>query len=168
MVKTIHPDEYSSSAHSTPRQKKSPSKNNKFEVCTDQVQTEISKPNSKSSLLSNILSPNPTTNNYANVKMTAQHREIERLVESRQRLHTIKDQISSLHQSMTTPPIESNNYEENLNDSKNLRPLYRSDQQDSSSEDENESELGHFEYESDNERIQTKPRMKQSVCLNIF
>ncbi|CAF4752118.1 unnamed protein product, partial [Rotaria magnacalcarata] len=40
-------------------------------------------------------------------KMAAQHREMERLIESRQRLHTIKDQITSLHQTMSTPPVPS-------------------------------------------------------------
>jgi hypothetical protein len=163
MVKTIQPDENSSSARSTPIPRKSPPKTNNFD---QQIQPETSVSNPKSSLLSNILSPLPTTNNYADVKMAAQHREIERLVDSRQRLHTIKDQIASLHQSMTTPPIQSKNdqtntYEENLNDSENLRHQ----------EESSESELDHFEYESDNDtdhRIQTKPRMKQSVCLNRF
>ena len=68
----------------------------------------------KDSLLSSILSSKAnekertlTTNTYADVKMAAQHREIERLLESRQRLHTIKDQIASLHQSMATPPVDS-------------------------------------------------------------
>jgi hypothetical protein len=62
----------------------------------------------KSSLLSNILScpsngNTPDDNRNVDVQMAAQHREIERLVESRQRLHTIKDQIASLQQSVTTP-----------------------------------------------------------------
>ena len=35
--------------------------------------------------------------------MVAQHREIERLVESRHRLHKVKDQITSLQGSMTQP-----------------------------------------------------------------
>ena len=39
--------------------------------------------------------------------MAAQHREIERLVESRQRLQTLKDQIASLHQSVATSPTPS-------------------------------------------------------------
>lgn len=92
MVKTIEPDEGSSSLRSTPI----PS-------------------NSKPSLLSSILSPKPTeqkkpiptTNSYADAKMAAQHREIERLIESRQRLHSLKDQIATLHQTMATPPIQS-------------------------------------------------------------
>jgi len=136
MVKTIQSDEYSSSARSTPRRRQSSSNNNNFEVQT---------PNSKPSLLSDILSPFPKN---PDIKMAAQHREIERLVESRQRLHTIKDQISSLHQSMTTP---INDYEENLNDFDNLRPLYRPNQQ----QDDNRSELDY---------IETKPRIIQSVC----
>ena len=53
--------------------------------------------------------------------MSAQHQEIERLVDSRQRLHTIKYQINSLHQSMNSDN-QINTYEERLNDSKNLRP----------------------------------------------
>ena len=193
MVKTIQPNGCSSSVSSTPISKKSSSKNNDFELCTNQfiyspsssqqIQAEQSTTNAKSSVLSNILSiqkPPPTTNNYADVKMAAQHREIERLVESRQRLHTIKDQIASLHQSMTTPPIqpekdltnESKAYQNKLNYSTNIRPSYSFNHQ-----DDNDSELCGIEFDSDDDdntsdRIQTKPsfsnkksqpRIKQSV-----
>ncbi|CAF4839097.1 unnamed protein product, partial [Rotaria magnacalcarata] len=66
--------------------------------------------------------------------MLAQHREIERLIESRQRLHSIKDQIASLQQTMTTPTIqkttdltnEAQLNNDRLNDSKNIRPKYKS------------------------------------------
>ncbi len=103
MVKKIEPDECSSSIHSTPTP--STTKQNNYE----------SNSNPKPSLLSSILSTNSleskkpatTNNSYADAKMAAQHREIERLVESRQRLHTLKDQIATLHQNMTTPPIPS-------------------------------------------------------------
>jgi hypothetical protein len=100
--------------------------------------------------------------------MAAQHREIERLVESRQRLHTIKDQIASLHQSMTTPPIQSQQtYEDKLNDSRNIRPSYRFNQsfEDGSGDGE--------EIDDDDDDIsshiqtnqQTQTRIKQSVSL---
>jgi hypothetical protein len=98
--------------------------------------------------------------------MAAQHREIERLVESRQRLHTIKDQIASLHQSMITPTIPSETYEDKLNDSRNIRPTYRFD---SASQEDNQSDLQDFEFESEEtdddtaSQIQIQPRMKQSV-----
>jgi len=104
-VKKIEPDECSSSVRSTPIPSSStkPKNNNNYE----------SNSNPKTSLLSSILSPNSTEakkptatgNSYADAKMAAQHREIERLVESRQRLHTLKDQIANLHQNMPTPPI---------------------------------------------------------------
>jgi len=145
MVKTIQPDEYPSSARSTPTQKKSPSQNNDSELGTNQIIY-----NSASS---------QHANHSVDAKMVAQHREIERLVESRQRLHTIKDQIASLHQSMTTPPppIPSKNdlrnqtqtYEDKLNDSKNIRPSYRFNYQRSPSQDDNESELYRFQGESE-------------------
>ena len=119
MVKTIEPDQCSSSVRSTPIQSspRKPTKNNNNDLNTNQYQspqTPSTIPNAKTSLLSSILSPKSTekqnsiltTNTYADAKMAAQHREIERLVESRQRLHTLKDQIASLHQSMTTPPIQ--------------------------------------------------------------
>ncbi len=122
MVKKIEPDECSSSARSTPMTTK-PTNNHNYESNSNQFQyspvssqqLQSTNPNTKTSLLSSILSPKSTeqkkpmstTNGYADAKMAAQHREIERLVESRQRLHTLKDQIATLHQSMTTPPIES-------------------------------------------------------------
>jgi hypothetical protein len=138
MVKTIQPDESSSSTHSTPI-----SKNNDFELGS-------STPNSSL----------PIENNSADAKITAQHREIERLVESRQRLHTIKDQIVSLHQSMTTPKKDFTNetktYEDNLNDSRNIRPSYRFNHQ-----DDNVSEID--DDTSSHQQIQ--PRIKQSVSL---
>lgn len=134
MVKTIQPEESSSS---TPR----------------------SKSNDCQSL--------PKENDSADVKMAAQHREIERLVDSRQRLHNIKDQIASLHQSMATPPIllkedsmnELQAYEEKLNDSRNIRPTYR---EQSFIQDDNESELGHFE-DDDTMASYTQSHLKQSV-----
>ena len=123
MVKKIEPDECSSSAHSTPKQvsSKKPTTtvatiNNNYQYTpTKPQQTQITNSNPKASLLSNILSPAvneqqklaTTRNTYADAKMAAQHREIERLIESRQRLHTIKDQIASLHQSMATPSVPS-------------------------------------------------------------
>ncbi len=117
MVKTIEPNECSSSVRSTPIQSSSikPTKNNHKDLNSPSKQTPPTISNPKTSLLSNILSPKSiekqnsilTTNTYADAKMAAQHREIERLVESRQRLHTLKDQIASLHQSVTTPPIQS-------------------------------------------------------------
>jgi len=61
-----------------------------------------------------------------NEQIAAQHREIERLVESRQRLHTIQGQITSLHQTMATPT--KNIYEQQLNDSTNRRPIYQSNE----------------------------------------
>jgi hypothetical protein len=107
MVNKIEPDECSSSVRSTPVPSSSikPTNNNNYQ----------SNSNPKTSLLSSILSPNsteakkptPTGNSYADAKMAAQHREIERLIESRQRLHTLKDQIANLHQSMATPPVPS-------------------------------------------------------------
>ncbi|CAF5218297.1 unnamed protein product, partial [Rotaria magnacalcarata] len=120
MVKTIQPDEFSSSANSTPMQKKTSSKNNSFEFSTnpdvftpgslEKIQTETPIINNKSSLLSHILSsqtvPQSLPATSVDSKMLAQHREIERLIESRQRLHSIKDQIASLQQTMTTPTIQ--------------------------------------------------------------
>ncbi|CAF5209503.1 unnamed protein product, partial [Rotaria magnacalcarata] len=103
--------------------------------------------------------------------------------ESRQRLHTIKDQITSLHQTMSTPPVPSqqdstnasqlqnpyknnvkeskqqtNTYADKLNSSKNNRSPYTSnDPEGEGEEDENDdddSELYRFEYESgDGEEI---------------
>jgi len=125
MVKKIEPDECSSSTRSTPIPSSSlkqtnnndyESNSNQFQnspTSSQQIQSNI--PNTKTSLLSSILSPKPTeqkkqivtTSTYADAKMAAQHREIERLIESRQRLHTLKDQIETLHQSMATPPIPS-------------------------------------------------------------
>ena len=156
-MKTIEPDECSSSVRSTP------------------VPQTSTKPNPKPSLLSSILSPNSTEasrptatgNSYADVKMAAQHREIERLVESRQRLHTLKDQIANLHQSMNTPPVpskktlepmsslqvevpkikkQSNAYADNQ---RNIRATYPIENQ-----DDDDSELYRFECESgDGEEI---------------
>lgn len=100
-------------------------------------------------------------NPSVDVQMAAQHREIERLVESRQRLHTIKDQIVSLHQSVITPTT----YEDKLNDSRNIRPTY---QEENYSQDENESELNHFEDENDDDDTAsyTQSHLKQSVRMN--
>ena len=165
MVKTIEPDECSSSVRSTPV----PPTNNKS-THNDNYE---SNGNPKTSLLSSILSSNPvepkkslaTGNGYADAKMAAQHREIERLLESRQRLHTLKDQIANLHQSMTTPPIPSkkesvnsaqgepskakpsaNSYE---NNPRNIRVTYSAD-----NPDDDDSELYRFECESgDGEEI---------------
>lgn len=146
MVKTIQPEEYSSSARSTPR--KSPPKNNEIKLRTKQP---------------------AETPKSVDVQMVAQHREIERLVESRQRLHTIKDQIASLHQSMTTPTMGSENdlnnetktYAEKLNESRNLRPIYQLEREESASE----SDLYDFEDQSEEiaSQIPIQPRMKQSV-----
>ncbi|CAF0775066.1 unnamed protein product [Didymodactylos carnosus] len=103
LVKTIQPDE-SLSYRSTPV--KQPTTNNDdFELCNDQFSYISPKDQTKTSLLSYVLSPKPeqtrsSVTSYTDTKMAAQHREIERLVESRQRLHTIKDQIASLHNSM--------------------------------------------------------------------
>ena len=135
-----------------------------------------------------------TTNGYVDAKMAAQHREIERLIESRQRLHTIKDQIASLHQSMATPTVpsakgtfstgierssgqwidcflshsrvESTNdvradssrrarmQSDNLNDSGNYRSGHQSFTRPPEVDDDNDSELYHFEYDSgDGEEI---------------
>jgi hypothetical protein len=130
MIKTIQPDELVSSTRSTPIQK-----SNDFD------QQGLSK-----------------ENNSVDVKMVAQHREIERLVESRQRLHTIKGQIASLHQSMTTPPIPlQQTYEDKLNDSRNIRPSYRF---------EDESGDGE-EIDDDDDDISShiQTRIKQSVSL---
>jgi hypothetical protein len=76
---------------------------------------------------------------------------------------------------MTTPPIPSKTYEDKLNDSRNIRPSYKSNHEESSTEDDNESELCRFECELDdntNNPIQTNPsfqdqRIKQSVSLFI-
>ena len=127
MVRKIGPNDYSSSARSTPIRTQSikPTGTNDYELSnhrfqynstsSQQTQTQSPTPNVKTSLLSNILSSKtteqeksmPIKNDYADAKMAAQHREIERLIESRQRLHSIKDQIASLHESMTTPPARS-------------------------------------------------------------
>ena len=88
MVKTIEPNENASSVRSTPTA--TPSK-------------------SKPSLLSSLLSTKSSTNTYTDAQMAAQHREIERLLESRQRLSTLKEQISSLHQTMMTPTTTQTN-----------------------------------------------------------
>ena len=136
MVKTIQPEESSSSAQSTPIPRKSQPKPNEFE-----------------------------TPDSPDMKMAAQHREIERLVESRQRLHTIKDRIASLHQSMITPTTPSKTYEEKLNGSENIRPTYRFD---SESQDDHESDIQELDFGSETDDdtaspIQIQPRMKQSV-----
>lgn len=116
MVKSIQPEESSSSVRSTPIPRRSP------------LNHSIDTPRS------------------VDAKMVAQHREIERLVESRQRLSNIHDHIASLHETMRTPISGSNNYEENLNDSRNLRPIYPED---------NASEF--------DDDLCNKPRLKQSV-----
>jgi hypothetical protein len=138
MVQTIHPAESSSS---TPVPRKSPPKN-----MEPFLHTPTSSQQGEQSV--------ETKPDYPNVKMAAQHREIERLVESRQRIHTIKDQIASLHQSMTTPESQSKSYEEKLNDSRNLRPRFQ--------ENDSQSEYSGFEDEELGNYI-VQPRMKQSV-----
>jgi hypothetical protein len=174
MVKTIQPNENSSSVCTTPTPRKSPSKRDEFD--NQFLYTPTASQQTSKTL--------PTINNSVDAKMTAQHREIERLVDSRQRLHTIKDQIASLHESMTTPPIQSKKdltneaktYEDKLNDSRNIRPTYRFNRQ-----DDNESELYGFEGESedgeetdedanDHPQInqQTQSRIKQSVGRTII
>ncbi|CAF2208121.1 unnamed protein product [Rotaria magnacalcarata] len=198
MVKKIEPDECPSSARSTPRQVSStkpmatPNTNlYQYTPKASQQTQSTTTANAKNSLLSSILSPNvaelqkpiPSRNSYADAKMAAQHREMERLIESRQRLHTIKDQITSLHQTMSTPPVPSqqdstnasqlqnpyknnvkeskqqtNTYADKLNSSKNNRSPYTSnDPEGEGEEDENDdddSELYRFEYESgDGEEI---------------
>ena len=150
LVKTIEPDECSSPVQSS-------SIKADYE-CNIQQQTK----NPKTSLLSSILSPKsstekqqktiPTTNSYADAKMAAQHREIERLVESRQRLHTIKDQIASLHQTMTTPPVQTKQSFEKIDPTnENIQSPYISNEQE---DDDDDSELYRFECESgDGEEI---------------
>ncbi|CAF1431855.1 unnamed protein product [Adineta ricciae] len=96
MVKTIEPDQPSTS--------NKPTKSNE--------QNTSSLPSARTSLQVNGQTTDKTnsiltTNTYADVQMAAQHREIERLVESRQRLQTLKDQIASLHQSVATSPTPS-------------------------------------------------------------
>lgn len=116
MVETIEPDQRSPPVtfSSSKPTKNSNDSEAKTKQQKQQQPTSNSLSKAKTSLLSSILSPKPSepqkpsdvaTNGYADAKMAAQHREIERLVESRQRLHTIKDQIASLHQSMTTPTL---------------------------------------------------------------
>ena len=121
MVETIEPDQRSPAvtfSSSKPTKNSNDSEANtkqqKQQQSSSSQPTTNSLSKAKTSLLSSILSPKPSepqkpsdvaTNGYADAKMAAQHREIERLVESRQRLHTIKDQIASLHQSMTTPTL---------------------------------------------------------------
>ncbi|CAF5157897.1 unnamed protein product, partial [Rotaria magnacalcarata] len=171
MVKTIQPDEFSSSANSTPMQKKTSSKNNSFEFSTnpdvftpgslEKIQTETPIINNKSSLLSHILSsqtvPQSLPATSVDSKMLAQHREIERLIESRQRLHSIKDQIASLQQTMTTPTIqkktdltnEAQLNNDRLNDSKNIRPKYKSYRQQGLNQSDNNLDLYPLDDESD-------------------
>lgn len=121
MVKKIQPDEYSSAAssssHSTPL-----SKSHGFERCNNQFTYSARSSQQTQTETAIAKRSSPAESSSADVKIAAQHREIERLVESRQRLHTLKNQITSLHQSMTTPTIQQRAYEEKLNDSKNLRP----------------------------------------------
>ncbi|CAF3530255.1 unnamed protein product [Rotaria socialis] len=171
MVKTIQPDEFSSSANSTPMKKKASSKNNSFEFSTnpgvftpgslEKIQTETPIINNKSSLLSHILSsqtvPQSLPATSVDSKMLAQHREIERLIESRQRLHSIKDQIASLQQTMTTPTIQKKTDLTNepkldndrLNDSKNIRPTYKSYRQQGLNQSDNNLDLYPLDDESE-------------------
>ncbi len=125
MVKKIEPDECSPSIRSPsiPSSSTKPTNNNNYESNSNQFQysptssqqLQSTVPNTQTSLLSSILSPKSTeqkktistTNSYADAKMAAQHREIERLIESRQRLHNLKDQISTLHQNMATSPAQT-------------------------------------------------------------
>jgi hypothetical protein len=117
MVERIEPDQRSTSPTHLPSMLMSTKETTKKDDNDDDdddvsSNTRISQSQTaskmKTSVLSRILSPTlnepakstVTLNSYADVKMAAQHREIERLVESRQRLHTIKDQIASLHQTM--------------------------------------------------------------------
>lgn len=173
MVKKIQPDECSSSARTTPIQRKISSKSNSAEWSTNSVigtpgtlkqsRNETPTITNKSSLLSQILSSQPApqslpiVNNSVDSKMVAQHREIERLIESRQRLHTIKDQIASLKQTMTTPTMQQKSNDnlktdsDKLNDSKNLLS-YR---QPSFNQSDNNLDLYPLEDESDDEKNQS-------------
>lgn len=113
----------------------------------------------------------PTGNGYADAKMAAQHREMERLLESRQRLHTLKDQIANLHQSMTTPPIPSKKESANSTqveppkgNSRNVRVTYSAD-----NPDDDDSELYRFECESgDGEEIDDESGMNHLFNDNSF
>ena len=167
MVETIEPDERSMRNESD--------LNTKLHISTGLASQSSPSTKSKTrttSLLSSILSPQKaepsqtmttTSSGYADAKMAAQHREIERLVESRQRLHTIKDQIASLHQSMTTPTIPTKktpektlSYREQYLESRN-RPAQvgqDEDEGEGGEEEEEESDFGRFECESgDGEEI---------------
>ncbi|CAF0792289.1 unnamed protein product, partial [Didymodactylos carnosus] len=117
LVTTIQPDKLSSYSSTPVKQQTTATNKNDYDLRNDRftVIPSVSKDQRKTSLLSYVLSPKQqqtqsSVTSYADAKMAAQHREIERLVESRQRLHTIKDQIASLHNSMNnnnntqTPP----------------------------------------------------------------
>lgn len=210
MIRKIQPDEYPSSVHSTPLRKQSSPKNDTYEVSTDtvlytpsstqQAQNETLLSSMKSSLLSNMLSPRqvpqplPISNDYMDNTIVAQHREIERLVESRQRLHTIKDKIVSLKQTMTTPPIQSkskfsnekNVEHERLNHSDNIRSSYKSNRQDNyelepcpfdSSSDDEEANDPESDLDENGSSLeinyffptqQEQSHVKQSVRLRLF
>ncbi|UJR15533.1 hypothetical protein I4U23_002472 [Adineta vaga] len=146
MVKKIQPDEYSSSAssRSTPL-----SKSDDFERCTNQFNYNP-RASQHTQTDTQILKRSSSGNNSVDMKIAEQHREIERLVDSRQRLHSLKDQIITLHQNMTTPLTEITTYEEKLNDSKNLRPTrhcnLQEDFSDDDNNDKNESEFSSSDY----------------------
>ncbi|UJR31138.1 hypothetical protein I4U23_018645 [Adineta vaga] len=167
MVKTIEPDQPSSSVRSTPV----PSSSNKQTKTNEQNLSSISttKISPKSNEKTNSIL---TTNTYADAKMAAQHREIERLVESRQRLQSLKDQIASLHQSMTTPPIPLKTDLVDTTEVENQRPKSSYKNQANTSErrntDDNNLQLYRFECESgDGEETdedsdeEIQPRIKQ-------
>ena len=103
MVRTIEPEEASASVRSTPVPPTStkPTKTDNQPAASASNNRSSLAPSAPSAKANSIL----ITNANVDVKMAAQHREIERLIESRQRLHTLKDQIVSLHQSVTTPPV---------------------------------------------------------------
>ncbi|CAF0806651.1 unnamed protein product [Adineta ricciae] len=137
MVKKIQPDEYSSSAsssHSTPL-----SKSHGFERCNNQFTYSARSSQHTQTEPAIAKCSSPVENFPADMKIAAQHREIERLVESRQRLHTLKNQITSLHQTMNTPSVQLRAYEEKLNDSKNLRPTRHCTYAEVSSDDDESS-----------------------------
>ncbi|CAF1233045.1 unnamed protein product [Adineta steineri] len=150
MVKQIQPDEFSTSTHSTPLSSKSNDIDRNMNQFIYNPQIETLSTNTKSSRLSNTHTPQQvpksfsSTNNSVDIKMAAQHREIERLVESRSRLHTLKGQITSLHQSMNTPTIQTESYEDQLNNPKNIRPLYKSESEEDDDDDNNRIKQSNF------------------------
>jgi hypothetical protein len=163
MVRKIQPDEHSSSTRST-----SVSINNDFELCTNHF-VYNSTPSQQPQIEKFPPKLSSPADSSADAKLAAQHREIERLVESRQRLHALKDQITTLHQSMDTPPAQHQTYEDKLNDSRNLRPLYQPPYQESVNDDAAESKSDHSNSQSDDDqRVRTnQSHMKQSVSDDV-